>query len=541
MADGLDPGAPGSTGRDASTGRTGSTGPATAQALATAYRAGTTDPVAELDACLGRIGALDGQLGAVLTTDPRALDAARVSARRLRAGRPRSALEGVPVLLKDNIDTAGFPTTAGSRLLSGVPSPVADAPLVARLRRAGAVVVGKANLSEWSNFRSTTSTSGWSGVGGQTRNPHVLDRDPSGSSAGSAAAVAAGYTPVAVGTETDGSILSPGAHCGIVGMKPTLGLVSRTGVVPISSAQDTAGPLARTVPDAAALLAVLAGVDRADPATATAAVRRARREVRLLVGSGALERGASGGGDGRRLAVWRRGPQTGSGADAAGEVFEDVVRRVRDRGFVPVEVEGPPVAMLGDAWTALLSEFRIDLDGYLAGRGGAPTDLAAVVAGNEADPLELSRFGQELMVAALAAPRPDDPDVREARRRARAAARGWVDGWAGACVACVTSAGPAALPLTWADERAPTTTPGGQAAEVPTAGGVTVTAVAAASPAAIAGTPSITFPVGSDGPLPLGLVVLGTPFGDAGLLALAAELELLVGHRIDPALLPHAP
>lgn len=514
----------------------------TAQELATAYRAGSTDPVAELDTCLERIGALDGQLGAVLTTDPRALDAARVSARRLRAGRPRSALEGVPVLVKDNIDTAGSPTTAGSRLLSGVPSPVADAPLVARLRRAGAVVVGKANLSEWSNFRSTTSTSGWSGVGGQTRNPHVLDRDPSGSSAGSAAAVAAGYTPVAVGTETDGSILSPGAHCGIVGMKPTVGVVSRTGVVPISGAQDTAGPLARTVPDAALLLAALAGVDRADPATTTATVRRVRREVATLVGSGQLDRGGPGGGAGRRLAVWRREPGTGPGDAAAAGVFEDVVRRVCDRGFVPVEVDGPPVAMLGDAWTALLSEFRSELDGYLAGRPGAPVDLEAVVAGNEADPLELSRFGQELLLASLAAPRADHPDVRGARRRARAAARGWVDSWAGgpgACVACLASAGPAALPLRWADEQA--ATPEGATGNVPTAGGVTVTSVAAASPAAIAGTPSITFPVGSDGPLPLGLVVLGAPLGDAGLLALAAELEVLVGHRVDPALLPHSP
>lgn len=514
---------------------TDATGP-TAQTLATAYRAGTTGPVAELDACLARIGALDGQLGAVLTTDPWAVDAARASERRLRAGRPRSSLEGVPVLVKDNVDTAGVPTTAGSRLLSPGPAPAADAHLVSRLRRAGAVVVGKANLSEWSNFRSTRSTSGWSGVGGQTRNPHVLDRDPSGSSSGSAAAVAAGFTPVAVGTETDGSILSPAAHCGIVGMKPTLGLVSRTGIVPVSSAQDTAGPLARTVADAALLLAALAGADRADPATIPAALGRARREVRTLVDGGALGRTGSVAGNGRRLGVWRRTGDSGPGADAAAEVFEGVVHRLRGHGFVPVDVLGPPATMVADAWTALVAEFRSDLDRYLAGRRGAPVDLAAVVQGNEADPLELSRFGQELMVAALAAPTADDPVIREARRRAKATSLGWVRGWCtgpGACVAVVTASGPAALPLHWADDQV--------AASAPTHPATTPTGPAAASPAAVAGTPSLTLPVGTDGPLPVGLAVLGAPFGDADLLLLAAELELVVGDRVDPALLPHAP
>lgn len=257
--------------------------------------------------------------------------------------------------------------------------------------------------------------------------------------------------------------------------------------------------------------------------------------MRALVDGGALGRTGSGAGNGRRLGVWRRTGDPGPGADEAAEVFQDAVHRLRGHGFVPVEVVGPPAVMVTDAWTALVAESRSDLDRYLAGRRGAPVDLGAVVAGNEADPLELSRFGQELMVAALAAPPADDPVIREARRRAGAAALGWVRGWStgpGACVAVVTASGPAALPPQWADEQNPVTTP--------THPATTPTDPAAASPAAVAGTPSLTFPVGMDGPLPLGLTVLGAPFGDADLLLLAAELELVVGHRVDPALLPHA-
>src|SRR5216684_8605270 len=217
---------------------------------------------------LQRIDRLNPALHAVITVnlDAPAEAAARDAARA--ADGPRGPLDGIPVLVKDNIQVAGMPTTAGSpALLSAEPG---DAFLVSRLRAAGAVIIGKANLSEWANFRSTHSTSGWSTLGGQTANPYALDRNPSGSSSGSAAGVAAGMALLAVGTETDGSILCPASACGIVGLKPTLGLVSRAGIVPISSAQDTAGPMARTVADAAALLNVMAGEDPADPATSAA-------------------------------------------------------------------------------------------------------------------------------------------------------------------------------------------------------------------------------------------------------------------------------
>lgn len=524
--------------------------PRSATELAAAYRATSSDPVAELDACLARIAAVDGQLGAVLAIDARVLDAARASERRLRTGRPRSPLEGVPVLLKDNVETATMPTTAGSRLLAGIPNPAVDAPLVVRLRRAGALVIGKVNLSEWSNFRSTSSTSGWSGVGGQTRNPHVLDRDPSGSSSGSAAAVAAGLAPLAVGTETDGSILSPAANCGIVGVKPTLGLVSRAGIVPVTAEQDTAGPMARTVADAAEMLAVLAGADRADPATGTGAAGRARRELAALVAEGSGDRAGAGQPRGRRIGVWRpRDGAESNGADAGSDGsgpraetaragFESVLDRLGGAGFVLVDVAAPPIELVAASWTAMVSEFRRDLDRYLGGRRGAPANLEQVVEDNLADPLELSRFGQELMLAALKAPRADSAEIRDARERARAAARGWVSGWAdgpGACVAVVASGGPVASPLVYAEPAPGSRSDAGAGASsaLPEGG-----RIAAWSPAAVAGSPSVTIPVGVDGPLPLGLTVLGPRFADANLLRLAAELESLVGDRIDPEFLP---
>ena len=206
----------------------------------------------------------------MLETNPDALAIADILDAERKDSGPRGPLHGIPVLIKDNVATADrMQTTAGSLALIGVKSP-ADAFLVKRLRRAGAILLGKTNLSEWANFRSTRSTSGWSARGGLTKNPHVLDRDPSGSSSGSAVAAAASLAAVTIGTETNGSIVSPAGHCGIVGLKPTVGLVSRTGVIPISHTQDTAGPMTRTVRDAAYLLTAMAGVDANDSTTANA-------------------------------------------------------------------------------------------------------------------------------------------------------------------------------------------------------------------------------------------------------------------------------
>src|ERR1700678_3041873 len=251
---------------------------------------------------LHRIDRLNPALHAVITVNLNAgAEAAASDAVRARRG-PRGPLEGVPVLVKDNIQVAGMPTTAGApALLSAEP---ADAFLVQRLRAAGAVIIGKANLSEWANFRSTHSTSGWSTLGGQTANPYALDRNPSGSSSGSAAGVAAGLAPIAIGTETDGSIVCPASACGIVGIKPTNGLISRRGIVPISPVQDTAGPMAVSVSDAAALLAVLAGADPQDPVAAgeNDAAERVRVASPGTPDSGSLDPAAL---EGAVLGVWR--------------------------------------------------------------------------------------------------------------------------------------------------------------------------------------------------------------------------------------------
>ena len=244
-------------------------GQATVANLAAAVSAGTLT-AAELTAFyLTRIDSLNPALRAVITVAPQAMAEAEASDARRAAGAGLGSLDGIPVLVKDNIAADRLPATAGSPALAAAAA--ADAFLVARLRAAGAVVLGKANLSEWANFRSRPTSSGLSTLGGQAVNPHGSGRSPSGSSSGSAVAVAAGLAPLAIGTETDGSIVSPAGACGVVGIKPTVGLVSRSGIVPISAAQDTAGPMAMTVADAAFLLTAIAGADPADPATETAA------------------------------------------------------------------------------------------------------------------------------------------------------------------------------------------------------------------------------------------------------------------------------
>ena len=235
---------------------------ASVAAMRRAMDAGETTSVALTSHYRGRIDELNPVLHAVITIDPEARAQAAASDERRARGAVLGPLDGIPVLVKDNVQVAGMPTTAGSPALLDARPP--DAFIVSRLRAAGAVIVGKANLSEWANFRSTHSASGWSTLGGQAANPYALDRSPSGSSSGSAVAVAAGLAPLAVGTETDGSIVSPASSCGIVGIKPSAGLVSRTGIIPISPVQDTAGPMAATVADAAALLSVLAAADPQD-------------------------------------------------------------------------------------------------------------------------------------------------------------------------------------------------------------------------------------------------------------------------------------
>ena len=459
---------------------------------------------------LERISEIDGAVNAVLLVNPTARDQATESDLTRRRRGARSPLEGIPVLLKDSVDTADLATTAGSRALCGTP-PKTDATVVGRLRAAGAVILGKANMSEWSNFRAWRCTSGWSGVGGQTNNPHVLDRNPGGSSSGCAAAIAASLAQVAIGVETDGSILAPAGLTGVVGLKPTLGLVSRAGIVPSSAEQDTPGPIARHVVDVAVTLAAIQGPDPADPATAAIPPDRPAGYVDLL-DPAALA--------GTRIGIWRHArcdPDVDVVVRAAAKIL-------RAAGAVWVEVELPYQDEIGaNAFPALLSELRRDLEGYLAGRPGAPATLAQLVEFNRRDPVELSRFGQELLEDAATAPATDHPDYLERRRAATAAARRCLDETMAAhrLDAIMT---PSNSPAWRTDYVA------GDACALTTS-----------APAAVAGYPSITVPAGFAGSLPVGVSFGAGRWADMQLLRIAFGFEQAAGARRPPGYLPALP
>ncbi|UCC49134.1 MAG: amidase, partial [Gemmatimonadota bacterium] len=344
-----------------------------------------------------RIEALDWNGPAtrnVLELNPDALEIAdRLDAERRSKG-ARGPLHGIPVIVKDNIDTADkMMTTAGSYALLGS-RPVRDAFLVDRLRAAGAIILGKANLSEWANFRGSNSSSGWSGRGGQGKNPYVLDRNPCGSSSGSGASVSANYCAGAVGTETNGSIVCPSSANSVVGIKPTVGLVSRAGIIPIAHSQDTAGPMARTVADAAALLGAMTGADERDPATRESRGHVQADYTRFLDPDGL--RGA-------RIGLPRE-RYFGFSAEAD-RIMEDAIQALRDAGAEIIDPADIPNAseINRPSYQVLLYEFKADLNKYLAGLGAsAPVkSLEEIIAFNEAHhDLELKYFGQERMLGA---------------------------------------------------------------------------------------------------------------------------------------------
>ena len=449
---------------------------------------GRLTPSALTRAYLGRIKDVDPKIHAVLRTNPEALRQAAESDARHRRGETRGPLDGIPVLLKDNIDTRDMPTTAGSLALAGTP-PDSDAKLVTRLKDAGAVVLGKTNLSEWANFRAEKPTSGWSAVGGQTRNPYVLDRNPCGSSAGSGAALAASLSQVAIGTETDGSIVCPAGMNGVVGHKPSLGLVSGSGVVPISSEQDTAGPMARNVTDTALTLSVL----REDGADAPSADAPAPR-------SGDLR--------GKRIGLWRL-PSLGSEVDA---VMTRTAKKLRAAGAEVVEVTPPYQDRLAELeFPALLSEFHRDIDAYLATRKG-PRNLAELIEFNRTHPEEQTCFsGQELFEQALKAPPTTDPEYRKARAELKDLSRRSIDETMAEhrldAIASPTN------PPAWTTDCAR-----GDNDVIPSS-----------TPAAVSGYPSLSVPAGSAGELPVGLLMMAGDRQDTELLSLGAAVE----HRLD--------
>jgi amidase len=461
-----------------------------------------------------RIERLNPVLHAVISVSPHAAGDAKASDEaRARGASPRP-LEGIPVLVKDNIAAHGMPTTAGSPALAEADHD--EAFCVGQLRDAGAVILGKANLSEWANFRSTHSTSGWSTLGGQAANPHALGRNPSGSSSGSAVAVAASLAPVAIGTETDGSVVCPASACGIVGIKPTLGLVSRSGIVPVSLAQDTAGPMARCVADAAALLTVLAGTDPADPATAPAAGHT--RDYTAFLDSSALA--------GARLGVWRDGSADASAATQA--VLAQALARLRQAGaqlIDPIELPGAD-EFREPEFTALICEFKHDLNAYLAGlRGPHPKTLAELIDYNvHYASTVLPHFGQELFERAEATGGDlAEPGYLAARADARGKAREALDGPLAAhqLDAIVTlSANPAWLTDYVLGDHDIFHTSG---------------------PASVAGYPAVSVMAGKVAGLPVGLSFLGPAWSEPALIALSYAFEQCSPPWPAPAMRPSQP
>lgn len=480
---------------------------------------GALTAAALTQAYLERIEALDLSgpcLHAVIETNPDALAIAEALDAERRAGKVRGPLHGIPILVKDNFDTGDrMQTTAGSLALVGSPAR-RDAFVVRRLRAAGAVLLGKANLSEWANFRSTRSVSGWSSRGGLTRNPHALDRSACGSSSGSAAAVAAGLCAAALGTETDGSIICPAQTNGIVGLKPTLGLLSRSGIIPIAHSQDTAGPMARTVTDAALLLGVLTGIDRRDPATRSSRGHARRDYTRFLDPSGI---------QGARIGVARamagKDPHVLAVFDASLEVLRRLGAVLVDPADVPnYDAFGP------SELEVLYSEFKADLGAYLAARGRTSRvhSLAEVMRFNEEHrDRVMPFFGQERMQTAQEkGPLTRRGYLRALSRNHRLTRRQGID----AVVRkhrlealVVPSGGPAWLidlangdPRSWDMEST--------------------------SPAAVAGYPHLTVPGGYVFGLPVGLSFFGPAWSEPTLLTLAFAYEQATLHRRPPGFLP---
>ena len=474
---------------------------------------GKATSVSITQAYLARIAAMDRKgptLRAVIAVNPNALAEARASDARRKAGRLLGPLDGVPVLIKDNIETRDQPTTAGSLALANNDTK-RDAPVVARLRAAGAVILGKANLSEWANIRSTRSMSGWSAVGGLVRNPYALDRTACGSSSGTGAGIAASFAAVGVGTETDGSVVCPSAMNGLVGLKPTIGAVSRTWVVPISHSQDTPGPMGRSVRDVAILYSAMVGSDPKDAATAGADAHRMDYSAGLS--ADALK--------GVRIGVLR--PQMGV---ALAERFDAALKSLEAAGAVLVEVKQPPMAGIGEAeFLVLQVELKADLNLYLA---STPASVTARTLGqliqfnSDHAGAEMPFFAQETFVMAEATKGLDDPAYIEARAKSlrMAGEEGIMAMLRAGNVQLIVSP---SYGLPWLSDSV---------------NGDQFTGPSASRLPAVSGYPHLTVPMGLVRGLPVGISFIGPAWSEAMLLRSGYAFELQAKARVAPRYLP---
>ncbi len=482
--------------------------------LASAMAVGRMTSRSITQSYLDRIAELDRQgptLRHVIEINPDALSIADALDRERKAGKIRGPLHGIPILVKDNLDTADrMMTTAGSLALAGSIAP-RDSTVAAKLRAAGAVLLGKTNLSEWANFRSSHSTSGWSGRGGQAKNPYVLDRNPCGSSSGTGGAVSANLAALGIGTETDGSIVCPSSANGLVGIKPTVGLVSRAGIIPIAHSQDTAGPMARTVRDAAILLGVIAGADARDAATAASAGKVETDYTRFLDANGL--RGA-------RIGVARK--YLGF-SDAVDALMADAIDAMKKQGAVivdPAEIAADP----DGEFDVLLYEFKADLNAYLAGLGpNAPVrTLADIIAFNDAHKdQEMPFFGQDIMTKAQAkGPLTDKAYIDALAKNHKRSRDEGID-------ATMTKNKLDAI-------IAPT---GGPAWVTDLVNGDHFTG-GYSTMSAVAGYPHVTVPMGFVRGLPVGLSIFGTAWSEPTLIRLAYGYEQATRHRRAPKFVP---
>jgi amidase len=486
----------------------------TVKALQEAMASGRTTSRKIVEAYLKRIREIDPKINSMIEINPDAVAIAVELDKERKNGRVRGPMHGIPVVIKDNIDTADkMKTTAGSLALADSPPPEDDAAIVVQLRAAGAVILGKTNLSEWANFRSNSSSSGWSGRGGQTHNPYILDRNPCGSSSGTGAAISASLATVGIGTETDGSVVCPSSICGIVGVKPTVGLVSRSGIIPIAHSQDTAGPMCRTVEDAAILLSVIRGQDGWDPATMDPD-RKAEDDYTKFLDKNGLK--------GARLGVardyWGRN-------EAVDKVLDEALDAMKKAGAELFDVKFDTFRKFGDdEYQVLLYEFKTDLEKYLEKRKAKYRTLAELIKFNDDNKdREMPYFGQDIFLQAEEKGSLDSKEYKDALENCRKLSRD--EGIDAALAANKLDAiiAPSNAP-TWMIDLVSGDCGSGY--------------VGSSQFPAVSGYPNITVPFGMIKELPIGVSFMGGAWQEPKLLKIAYAFEQLTKGRRKPKYLP---